>query len=155
ALADLDEAIRLEPDDRFKPYADRGVIWRLKGDLDRALADQDTAIRLYDPSRAGKFGSAGLYAARGDTLRYRDELDRALADYNEALRQVPDYIPALTGRGLTFEKMNDLARAREEFEKALASKSAFRNFSAKDALETARAHLAALATGAPLPVIPA
>lgn len=155
ALADINEAIRVEPVDSFKPYGRRGEIWRLKGDLDRALADQDTAIRLYDPTRAGKFGSAGLYAVRGDTLRYRDELDRALADYNEALRQVPDFIPAFTGRGLTYEKMNDLSRAHEEFERALASKSSYRSLSAKDALETAKAHLAALASGAPRPVIPA
>ncbi len=155
ALADINEAFRLQPDEYRKPYAFRGQIWRLKGDLDRALADQDAAIRLYDPSRATAFGSAGIYVARADTLRYRDELDRALSDYDEALRQVPDFIPALTGRGLTYEKMNDLARARVEFEKALASKSAFRAFGAKDALETANAHLAALASGAPLPAIPA
>ncbi len=155
ALTDINEALRLQPDEHLKLYASRGEIWRLKGDLDRALADQDAAIRLYDPSRATVFGSVYRYVARADTLRYRDELDRALSDYDEALRQVSDFIPAFTGRGLTYEKMSDLARARAEFEKALASKSTYRSLDAKSALETATAHLAALASGAPLPVIPA
>jgi uncharacterized caspase-like protein len=56
---------------------------------------------------------------------------------------------------LTYEKMGDLARARAEFEKALASKSKFRGSNAGKSLETARAHLAALDSGTPPPVIPA
>jgi tetratricopeptide (TPR) repeat protein len=155
ALAEIDEAIALQPDEHLKEYARRGQIWRLKGDLDRALADQDKAIRLYDPARASVVGSAGLFVARGDTFRYRGEFARALADYDEALKQVPDAILALTGRGLTYERMDDLAHARADFESALASKSPFRNFGNRSALETAAAHLAALDSGAPLPVIPA
>jgi uncharacterized caspase-like protein len=67
----------------------------------------------------------------------------------------PDYITALTGRGLTYEKMGDLSHAHVEFEKALASQSSYRAFDAKSALETARARLAALDSGAPQPIIPA
>lgn len=67
---------------------------------------------------------------------------------------MPDLITALVGRGLTYKKMNDLARAHAEFEKAVASRSSFRLLEARSALETAGAHLAALASGAPLPVIP-
>jgi tetratricopeptide (TPR) repeat protein len=155
AMADIDEAIRLQLDEFLKPYGFRGQIWRLKGDLDRALADHDEDVRLFDPRRATIFQNAGAYVARGDTLRYMGNFSRALADYDEALRRAPDFISALTGRGLTYEKMGDLARAHVEFEKALASQSSYRAFQAKDALETARAHLAALASGAPLPVIPA
>jgi len=155
ALADINEAIDLQPDEHLKLYQARGGIWRLKGDLDRALADQDRALRFYDPAKATIFGSAGFYSGRGDTYRYRGEFTQALADFNEALKQVPDFIPALAGRGLTYEKMGDLAQARADFQSALASKSAFRIFSAKSALETAAAHLAALDSGGSLPVIPA
>jgi tetratricopeptide (TPR) repeat protein len=154
AMADINEAFRLELDEHLKDYAGRGEIWRLKGDLDRALSDQNEAIRLYDPSKAGIFELPSYYVARGDTYRYMGDFDRALGDYNEALREVPDFIPALGGRGLTYEKMDNLAQAREEFAKALASHSALRAFKAKSALETAKAHLAALDSGAPLPVIP-
>jgi tetratricopeptide (TPR) repeat protein len=147
ALSDDNEAIRLEP--KFdKPYSNRGEIWRLKGDLDRALEDQNQAIRL-------DTNNSTNYVLRGDTYRYKGELERALADYDQALVLEPDAIPAFTGRGLTFEKAGDFARSRTEFVKALASRSQSRSGINKSALETARARLAALDSGAPQPVIPA
>ena len=51
--------------------------------------------------------------------------------------------------------MGNLARARIEFEKATASQSQLKSGIARSALETARARLAALDSGAPQPVIPA
>ncbi|MBX9645461.1 MAG: caspase family protein, partial [Xanthobacteraceae bacterium] len=71
------------------------------------------------------------------------------------LRRSPDDIPALTGRALTYEKMGDLARAREAFLKAVGSKSQQRGNVNKSSLETARARLAALDSGALQPAIPA
>jgi tetratricopeptide (TPR) repeat protein len=147
ALADFDEAIRIDPNSRLA-FANRGEVWRRKGDLVRALEDLDQAIRL-GPT------SVIAYQLRGDTLRYKGELGRAMADYDQALHLVPDYVPAFTGRGLTYEKMGDLARARGEFEKALASQNQNRSGIARSALETARARLAALDSGAPQPAIPA
>ena len=82
------------------------------------------------------------------------DLKRALADYDAAVAMSPDDISAYTGRGLTFEKLDDLTRARVEFQNALSTKSQKRFDKDAAALETARAHLAALASGAPLPVIP-
>jgi tetratricopeptide (TPR) repeat protein len=147
AIADFTEAIRLNPG-YWTSYANRGEAWRLKGDLEHALADQNRAIQI-DPK------SATSYVLRDDTYRYRDDFSHALADYDQALNISPDYIPAYTGRGLTYEKMADLRRARDEFEKALASPSQFKADIAKSAIETARAHLAALDSGAAQPVIPA
>jgi tetratricopeptide (TPR) repeat protein len=147
ALADYDEAIRRDPND-VRAYANRGEIWRLKGDLDRALADQDKQVRI-SPRNANS------YLTRGDTFRYRGEFERALADYDKTLVFELDSIPAYTGRGLTFEKMGNPKRARAEFEKALASRSQNRSDVAKSSLETAKARLAALDSGALQPVIPA
>ena len=141
------EALRRDPKN-VVVYANRGDIWRLKGDLERALIEQDQSVRL-DPK------SPLPFVARGNTYRYKGELDRALADYDQALRLTPDYIPAFVGRGLTFEKAGDLARARAEYNKALNSKSQFRGDVAGSALETARARLAAFDSGAVQPVIPA
>ena len=146
ALADANEALRRDPK-HVAIYANRGEIWRLKGDLERALADQDQAIRLDSKSTLP-------FLARGDTYRYKGELDRALADYDQALRVTPDYIPAFVGRGLVFEKRGNLARARAEYEKALNSRTQFRGDIAGSSLETARARLAALDSGAPQPIIP-
>jgi hypothetical protein len=67
---------------------------------------------------------------------------------------MPDYIPAFTGRGLSYERMGDAVAARREFEKALASQSHLAHLDySKSSLETAQARIAALDSGAPLPVI--
>ena len=146
ALADADEGLRRDPKNPTI-FAMRGEIWRMKGDLARALADQDQAVRL-DPR------SALPYLTRGDTYRYKGDFARALSDYNGALRVSSDYIPAFVGRGLTYEKQGNLAGARAEYEKALNSRSQFRGDTAGEALDTARARLAAFDSGAPQPVIP-
>ena len=87
AIADYNEAIRLDPKDATA-YNNRG--YRLsanKGDNDRAIADYDEAIRL-DPKYAMAFLGRGIaYRAKGD-------LDRAIADYSEAIRLDPKFARA-------------------------------------------------------------
>jgi tetratricopeptide (TPR) repeat protein len=148
ATKDFDEAIRLQPKwDRL--WANRGDTYRLQGDLDRALQDQNKAIEL-NPD------SALNYNLRGDTYRYRGDLDLALADYDKAIALSSDQgIPPHTGKGLTFEKKGDLARARAEFERAMAIQSTDKSDLNRSALETAKARLAALDSGAAQPIIPA
>jgi tetratricopeptide (TPR) repeat protein len=147
AIADFSEAIRL--DARYsKPYANRAEAWRQKGDLDRSLADIDQAIDI-DPRDPLN------YARRADTLRYRGDYQLALAQYDRALAIMPDYIPAFTGRGLAYERLGDAVAALAEFRKAIASQSYLANLDySKSSLETARARIAALGSGAPLPLIP-
>jgi tetratricopeptide (TPR) repeat protein len=147
ALADANEALRRDPTSA-QAYSARGEIWRFKGDLDRALADENEAIRLESQSPLA-------FQTRGDTYRYRADFARAFADYDQALRLSSEYIPAIVGRGLTFEKQGDFAHARSEYQKALDSRSQFKGDNALSALETARARLAAIASGAPQPIIPA
>jgi tetratricopeptide (TPR) repeat protein len=146
ALDDTNEAIRLKPDYGLL-YSNRGSFWRQKGDLDRALADQEKAIQIEPQSASNR-------VERGTTERYRGNFQAALADFDGALKLQPDYITALLGRGLTFEKMGDFASARTEFQRALDSKSLDRSGRVPEALEIAKAHLVALESGAPPPVIP-
>lgn len=146
AIADFGVAIGLMPKNP-KYYANRGDAYRLSGNLDRALQEQNKSIEMYA-------GGAGVWlglSIRGDTYRYMGEYDRALADYNEALRYEPDFVPPYTGRGLTYERMGDLVRAKAEFEKALAITTGGRGDISKSARETAEARLAALSSGAPQP----
>jgi hypothetical protein len=94
------------------------------------------------------------YARRADTLRYRGDYQLSLSEYDRALAIMTDYIPAFTGRGLAYERLGDVAAARGEFQKAIRSQSHLANLDySKSSLETARARLAALDSGAPLPVI--
>jgi len=147
AIADLSAAIRLDPKSS-KAYANRAEAFRQRGDLDRALADLDQAITINprDPLN---------FARRADVLRYRGDFREAIAEDDRALAVDPDYIPALTGRGLSFERLGDIAAAKAEFARAMASKSYLANLDfSKSALETARARLAALDSGAPPPQIP-
>jgi tetratricopeptide (TPR) repeat protein len=147
ALADFNEAIRLSPTGRV--YAIRGNHWRLAGDLDKALQDQDTAVKLGDDEIA--------YFLRAETLRYRGDLDRALQDYDHFLAIHPIHVPAMVGRALVFEKMGNIAQAKAELEKALNTDAPFSaaKVDAEPARETARARLAAYASGDSQPVIPA
>ena len=83
AIADYDEAIRLDPKDAVA-YSNRGIAYKDKGDYDRAIADYNEAIGL-DPKNAVAYNNRGVaYNAKGDP-------DRAIADYNEAIRLDPKY----------------------------------------------------------------
>jgi tetratricopeptide (TPR) repeat protein len=147
ALTNFNEVIRLNP--TAKAYAVRGNHWRLMGDLDKALQDQDEAVKLG--------GEDIVYFLRAETLRYRGDLARALADYDKFLGLHPIEVQAIVGRGLVLEKMGNLAQAKAEFERALGIDSSFiiAKIESQEARETARARLAAYASGDSQPVIPA
>ena len=148
AIRDFDQSIRLNPKNDSS-WSNRGTIFRLKGDLERALRDQSMAVEL-------NARNATNLILRGDTYRYMGLLDKALADYDKALVVEPGSpIPALTGRALTLEKKGDLAAARDFFEQATRASSSDRSDINRSALETAKARLAALNSGAAQPEIPA
>jgi tetratricopeptide (TPR) repeat protein len=146
ALADFNQAISLNPK-AYRLYAARGDNYRLMGNLEQALQDENRAIALDTKS-------AVSFSLRGDIYRYKGDIQLALADYNRAIELERGYTPALVGRGLTFERTGDAVHAREEFQKALESPYQEKIDISKSAIETARARLAALDSGAPLPVIP-
>jgi tetratricopeptide (TPR) repeat protein len=81
ALADLDEAIRIDPAYACS-YANRGRVYAGRGDTDRAMTDYDEAIRL-DPSFALAFNNRGnAWLVKGDTVH-------AMADLNTAIKLDP------------------------------------------------------------------
>jgi tetratricopeptide (TPR) repeat protein len=86
AIADFNEAIRLDPNDATA-YNNRGWAWSNKKDYDRAIADYSEAIRL-DP----KYALA--YNNRGWAWSNKKDYDRAIADYNEAIRLDPKFASA-------------------------------------------------------------
>src|SRR5262245_61150390 len=73
---------RLRGTELAKAYYFRGVEYRDKGDLDRALADLGQAIKL-DPKFALAFNNRGL------AWEDKGEIDRAIADYDAAIRLDP------------------------------------------------------------------
>src|SRR6185369_5076179 len=72
-------------------YSNRGVEWRAKGELARAIADYNEAIKA-DPQQAAAYNNRGIaHAALSD-------YDKAVADYDEAIKLKPDYASALNNR---------------------------------------------------------
>jgi lipoprotein NlpI len=94
ALADFDEAIRLDPKFVFA-YTNRGYVYRARGNNYRAVADFSEAIRL-DPKLVS------TYVDRGNAYRARGDNDHAIADYSEAIRLAPKFADAYYNRGLTY-----------------------------------------------------
>jgi tetratricopeptide (TPR) repeat protein len=91
AIADFNEAIRLEPKNA-DAYNRRSLVWSDKKDYDKAIADSNEAIRS-DP----KFGLA--YLTRGTAFYNKGDFDHAIVDFNEAIRLNPQHSPAYSIRG--------------------------------------------------------
>jgi len=75
AIADYDEAIRLDP--KYVPaYNNRGLAWAAKKDYDKAIADYDEIIRL-DPKEASAWNNKAylLATCADDRLRNVDKAE--------------------------------------------------------------------------------
>src|SRR5579872_6730502 len=111
AITDLDEAIRLDPD-QSTAFLNRGSAWLRKLDFDRAIADYSEAIWL-DPNAARAYFNRAI--ARGR----KNEIDLAIADYFEAIRLDPTDAKALINRGLAWQKKNEVDLAIADYTEAL------------------------------------
>src|SRR6516164_2368282 len=101
AIQACDQAIRQNPRDAVS-YANRGVEYRNKGDLERALADFTKAIAI-DPK------VARAYTNRGLVLKTKGDLDRAIADYDKAIELDPKHLLAYYDRGNAWSKKGTTA----------------------------------------------
>jgi tetratricopeptide (TPR) repeat protein len=95
-----------------KAYSSRGEALLLKGDLDRAMADHEEAIRL-NPSPESYGNRALAWKAKGD-------LDPAVDDYDDAILLNPNYAPAYTGRGEIHRLKGALDRSLADLDKAVS-----------------------------------
>jgi tetratricopeptide (TPR) repeat protein len=93
-------------------YYDRGAAWYSKGDLERAIADFDKAIRI-DP----RYTDA--YIRRGRAWHARGDLDRAIADCDRAIRIDPRSALAYNNRGIAREDKGDVPGAIADFDTAI------------------------------------
>jgi tetratricopeptide (TPR) repeat protein len=93
-------------------FNNRGVVYKFKGEYDRALEDYNQAI-LLNPS----FASA--YNNRGVIYRIKGDYERAIKDYDEAI-WLDNNIPALFyNRAIAYTDKQDFDRAIADFEMVL------------------------------------
>lgn len=110
AIADFDEALKRDPENRPRTYMQRARARALNGEFDAALVDYDTFIE-----RAGKAFLldgmylvppmiAGAHLERGDVFVCKEDLLSAIASYSAAIDAIARY-------GTAIDKSPDLARA--------------------------------------------
>ena len=111
--------------DRLKALIARGAAYARNGQLDRAIADYDFALRL-DPSLAD------IFNARGELWRGKGDRVKALADVGAALKLNPQHAAAKSNhRSLALE----LERLGAQM--AVAGKPSFNCTTARRAVEKA------------------
>lgn len=116
AIATCDKAIRhdqLTRRDLAATYSNRGIIHSRKGELDSALGDHNSAIKL-------KSDLAQVFINRGNVYHHLKRFEDALTDYQTAiaLHNGPLHIPYYNS-GLTLLKMHRVEEAIGFLEKAL------------------------------------
>jgi tetratricopeptide (TPR) repeat protein len=92
-------------------YSRRGLAFRNKGELERAIRDFDEAIRL-TPSIAED------YHNRGALLAERGDYDLAFEDYRLAIRLNPKASEYYGSRGRAYERKGEQEKAKANFDKA-------------------------------------
>jgi len=93
-------------------FYDRGNAYVQKGELDRAIADYDQAIR-HNP------GMSIAFSNRGNVYERKREFARAAADYDEAIRLNPKYAIALQNRCWVRFVMGQLSDALGDCDESL------------------------------------
>lgn len=142
AIAELNKALKPEPDNAVYLLMFRAIIYGLKENYDAALLDLDRAIGMnaslpllyalrgafYDENgnhdkaiadfdRSIKLNPADpdLYLWRGDSNASKGSLAEAIEDYNTALKLNPAYVDAYSARARVFEKRGDYPHAIADY----------------------------------------
>ncbi len=103
AIADLTEAIRLDPND-IESRCNRASAYETKGDFDKAIADENHV--LHENS-----GFVRGYYLRGLAYEKKGEHDKAIKDENIAIRLEPNDAEAYYVRAKAYEKKGEKAKA--------------------------------------------
>jgi Tfp pilus assembly protein PilF len=103
---------RLKADAKDAEALDRRAwAWHEKGQHDRALADQNEAVRLAPMNKSFR-------SNRGETYLALGKFDQALADFNEAIRLAPKYAGTYLLRAVAHHALGDRSAALRDCEEA-------------------------------------
>lgn len=117
-IALWNRVIDLNPHSTGRAYFQRGYAYLANGQLDRALADADEALRIAISKNYNRLYDIQLLRAR--ILRQRGNFDEAIAAYTLAINQdtSPNRYMYLAERGDTYSKMGKASLADEDFRQA-------------------------------------
>jgi tetratricopeptide (TPR) repeat protein len=124
ALSELEEAIRIDATSPL-PYINRGVIFRIQGRLEDAIADFTRAIEAkpkhdYVPNYNGR---QQAYLRRGEIyLIQLKQYAKAIADFDKAIELDPMDADALNKRGHTYALLGQHEKAIADETRALQLK---------------------------------
>jgi len=108
AIADCDEAIRLDPQ-LAAAYNNRGSAYLWKRDYDKAIADCDLAIRL-NPK------DARAHTNRGIAYLFKRDYDKAIADCDLAIQLNSKDARAHMNRGTAYLQKRDYDKAIADYD---------------------------------------
>jgi tetratricopeptide (TPR) repeat protein len=95
-------------------FNSRGSAFAAVGEMEKALADYESAIRLF-PNRPLSYNErANLYSNLG-------ELQKALNDYNNAIALDDSFAIGYYSRGLCYRRLEEYEKALEDFNRAIES----------------------------------
>ena len=93
-------------------YYNRGNLYLLKGEIDKAIDDHNKAIQLR-PS------DAKAYVGQGNAYRGKGEFDKAIEAYNTATQLKPDFADVYSNRGIVFGIIGRHDLAIRDFSKVI------------------------------------
>lgn len=113
ALADLSNAIRLNPEDA-RAYHNRGEVYFKLKQFDMAVIDFTSGIQLESAET-----SFYLYANRGYVYLFLEQYDKAVADITKAIQIDPKNSVAYCFRGDTYFKMGQYDSAIKDYSEGI------------------------------------
>ena len=142
AIADLNAALKLKPCE-VSAWANRGIVYKKKGEIDRALADFTASLKCLPPridpiysvvARDGVLNQLSpqqlehnrvaelaifTYFQRGLAYYDKSDYDKAIADFSEAIRLNPLNASPYVGRGASYMSKQEYKKAIADFDEAL------------------------------------
>lgn len=101
----------LSDGDLVTARVNRGIAYKLNGQLELAIEDYTEALKLAPDA-------GDIYTTRANAFLEMARLDAAITDANKALAFNPDYAPAYFVRGRIFEALGQNGFARDDFLRA-------------------------------------
>ena len=118
AIADINQAMRLKPDDAYYLYYNRAAAYSALGLYQRAIEDYNEALRL----KPDDILDGSAYRSRGNAYAILGQYQLAIEDYSKAIRLRPDHAVAYYNRGTAYSKLSHHQSAIEDYNEAIRLK---------------------------------